>query len=140
MPQPPISYLYGLEVFVHHADGGGPFADGGCHTLARSMARVAGREHAGHAGLEQEGIAVRRPRLRPLRVDEQIAPGQDEPLRVTLDEPRDDLRHRHRSDEDEQRVRWHVACLAGADVGQRDALEPSVAMYGRDDGVAEHID
>src|SRR5215469_13611128 len=58
---------YLSKVFVNEADGDGSVADGGCHAFDRTVPDIAGSEHAGCAGLEQEGFAPQGPPLSELR-------------------------------------------------------------------------
>src|SRR5207249_177191 len=75
----------GFQVLVNHADRCRTFTDRSRYALAGSVAGVTRREDAGHARLEQKRIAIDRPRLRPPAIDQQIASGENESLRVALD-------------------------------------------------------
>ena len=79
----------GSQVLVNHAHRRRSFADRGRHALAGAGARVAGGEDTRHARLEQERVARERPARAAAPVRHQVAPGEDEALRVALDEAGD---------------------------------------------------
>ena len=56
------------QVLVDERHGHRALADRAGHALDRARAHVAGHEHAGHAGLEQVGVALERPAARAVRV------------------------------------------------------------------------
>src|SRR5438132_4697986 len=82
-------------------------ADRGSDAFDRVGSHVAGREHAGAAGLEQKRL----PLASPVRGLRQRWTGSDEPLVVPLDLRREPVGPRHRTDEAEHRRRLHRPLL-----------------------------
>src|SRR2546426_12835938 len=90
-------------------------ADRGSDAFHRVGSHIAGREHAGAAGLEQKRLSLAGP-VRGLR---QRWTGSDEPLAVPLDLRREPVGPRHRTDEAEHRRRLHCPLLPGLAVEDR---------------------
>src|SRR5437588_80048 len=99
-------------------------ADRGSDAFDRVGSHVAGREHAGAAGLEQKRLSLAGP-VRGLR---QRWTGSDEPLVVPLDLRRKPVGPRHRTDEAEHRRRLHRPLLPGLAVDDFDGIEVAVAV------------
>jgi hypothetical protein len=71
------------QVLVHEAYDSRSLANGGCDALDRALAHVPGREDAGHARLERQGISVLVPACAWLLED--ISTRHEIALSVTLD-------------------------------------------------------
>ena len=62
------------EVLVNELDGDGAFADGRSDALDRAVADIAGREHPGQAGLQQQRWPIERPVAGWPAVAEEVRP------------------------------------------------------------------
>src|SRR5258706_13799888 len=56
-----------IQIAMHERHRRGALADGGRHPFDRTVAHIAGGEHARHAGFQIEWIAIQRPAQLPLR-------------------------------------------------------------------------
>src|SRR2546425_10352183 len=111
-------------------------ADRGSDAFDRVGSHVAGREHAGAAGLEQKRLSLTGP-VRGLR---QRWTGSDEPLAVPLDLRREPVGPRHRTDEAEHRRRLHRPLLPGLAVDDFDGIKVAVTVHSLYRRVAEQFE
>jgi hypothetical protein len=117
-----------LQVAVHEHDGHGALADGGGDPLGRLGPRVAGHEHAGDAGLQVVGRAVKFPAawagppVGALTTLAQVGAGQHEAALIARHDPVEPVGERGGADEDEQQLRVDGLGGAGRAVAQRQAL------------------
>ena len=70
--------------------------------LHRPVAHISGREDAGHASLQKEGVSVQMPPLRPPTTAHEATPGQDETLRISFHHVADPVGMRLRADKDKE--------------------------------------
>src|SRR3954452_13929761 len=125
-----------LEVLVHEGDGHAALADRGGDALDRSVADVAAGEDAGHARLEQVGVALGRPAARRAHVRAR----EHEALRVERDLLGQPFRLGVGADEDEETTGVHAGDLVRLAVADVDRLQRALAVYGGHlDGEA-HLD
>ena len=102
------------------------------------MADVAGHEHAGHARLEEERVALERPPVEVAAAE--VRPGADEPALVAGDRGRQPVGVRRRADEHEEVAAVDGLRRARLAVDEADALEVAVALAGLDLGVEPDVD
>src|SRR5690242_20860047 len=114
------------QVVVDEADGGGALADGGGHPFYRAVPDVAGGEHAGGGGLQQEGRPLQGPVLTG------VGSGEDESPLVAPDRFGEPAGERLRADQDEQAGGRRQFGLAGVAVPQQQLLEAPVATAAGD--------
>ena len=105
------------------------------HALDRAGAHVAGREHAGHARLERERVALQRPGLRQRAADPQVRAGEDEAARVERHARRaGPAGARHAAEAEEERARRQLLPARGH------AAEVARAVDRLDLGAEPHLD
>src|SRR5271165_2468381 len=89
------------------------FTDSGSYALDRTVAHIAHGKDAGNIGLKQVRIAVERPSLRALPVTYKIGTSQQETSLIALDDARQPIRPRQRSDKNKHGACRHALHLAG---------------------------
>src|ERR1700746_2906668 len=77
------------------------------------MSHIAYCKNSGDICLQQKGISVQRPPLRPLPITYEIGTSQNEPSLVPLDNSGKPVRSRQRSNKDEHAARRHALNLVG---------------------------
>src|ERR1700730_7528293 len=90
-----------------------PFTDSGSHSFHRTMPHIAYRKKTGNIRLEQKGIPIERPPLGVLPLSYEVGARQDAPAFVSLDDIRQPVGSRQRSNKDEHRTRRHALYLVG---------------------------
>jgi len=125
---------------MHLTDHIRPLAHGGGDAAGSALAHVAGGEDAGDARLQQERVARQLPALRPLAVDDQVRPGQDEADAVALHDAGHALAVGHGADEQEEGRRVNAVLLARFVILDGDPLQPIGAMHRLDRVARQHLD
>src|SRR6201988_1725701 len=121
---------------MHELDGHRALTDGGSDAFDRVGSHVAGREHAGAAGLEQKRLSLGG-KERGLR---QRWTGSDEPLAVTLDLLREPGGPRHRIYEAKHCRRPHRPLFLGLAVCDFYRMSGAVAVQSLYRRVASQVD
>ena len=110
---------------MDEGDGDGALADGRGDALDGLVADVAGGEHAGHRGFEQERLAFERPSGEVVR--REVRAGADEPAAVARERVTEPVGPRRGADKDEQHLGLDLARVAVRS-GERDAFEVVAAV------------
>src|SRR5215469_132865 len=127
------------EVLADEADGDRALADGGSYPLDRAAAHITGREHAGHAGVQQVGIAVQ-PGPGGLRKPAEVRPGDHEAVAVQSDGSGEPLGVRLGADENEQGRGVQRSPGRCGQVFDHDPLEPYGPVELPHRAVGQHLD
>src|ERR1700733_12146264 len=89
----------------------GPFTNARSDAFDRAVANIANGKQPGNIGLKQKRISVEHPPLRVLPLSYEVGTSQDEPAIVTLNQIREPVGSRQRSDKDEHCARRHPLYL-----------------------------
>src|SRR5260370_3579273 len=92
------------------------------------MPHVADREKTGNVGLEQEGVSVECPPLRPSAISYQVGARQDKTALVALNDARQPVGSRQRPDKYEHPTRRHSFYFIGIRTKERDLFQMGLTV------------
>ena len=119
---------------MHERDRHRSLAHGARHPLDRARADVAGDEHSGHARLERERVALKRP-----AVALDVEAGEDEAALVARDDTLEPVGQRPGADEHEARVGL-LDRVAAVGVADAQGAQAAVALRGHGLTPGAHLD
>src|SRR5215831_19983736 len=105
-----------------------PFTNSGGHSFDGAMPHVAYGEYTGNVGLEQKRIPFEWPPLRPLPASHQVGARQYKAAFIALNDIREPVGSRQRSDEDEHRTGRHPFDLIRVGAQKRNLFQMGFTM------------
>src|SRR5579862_6326960 len=105
-----------------------------------TMTHIAYGEDAGNVGFEQEWISVERPSFRALPITYKVRTSQQETALVPLDDIRQPIRPRQRSNENKHSTRRHALNLVGIGTKHRDLFQMRLTMRFGHAGMRPELD
>ncbi len=87
---------------MHELDDDSAFADARSDALHRAVTYITNDKYSGHIGFQQAGVAIQRPRSRPLPVAKKVGTGKNEAALVAINRSAKPFRARLRADENEE--------------------------------------